>query len=182
MTLSEVLVSSSLAVMLAGALMISAISLQRSYSAADHYSASQAAQARLADFLDVDFRRATSMTVGNNGHIVELTLPGYYAPDGSIRMPSPEGRHAQYGTNSDQVTVTYDQALNSIVRTEVRPTVTYVTTVASDVQDFEVQVAPINRTADVSVTFIPKFSWITSGNTLREGTTFTSHTYLRNLR
>ncbi len=185
MTLTEVLVGSAVSVMVAGALFASVSTLNRTYSAADHYATSQASQARVTDFLDVDLRRATSYSQDSSGNIT-LSIPGFYNPSGVPRMPSPQGRFADYGSPSEQVTVTYRNVNGSIIRTETRPdrlNGVIRTVLARGVTDFETTLSRGRQTVQVRISFRPRFSWFTSTqNAARQGTTFTSHTFLRNIR
>jgi hypothetical protein len=183
MNIPEMLTAAAVTAMLSSSALLSSVSMQKSFVAADHYATSQSAQARVADFLDLDMRRATEVVVGKGNRIVWLSIPDYYAEDGSPRMPVIVGRRAVYGDAENPVEVVYEKRGSTVVRSETRGGETREDVIAEGVEDFEFTAIPARKDVSVSVTFKPKFRNFAkeTNEVARANTRFTSHTFTRNI-
>lgn len=150
-TLVEVLIGTTAASMILGALMIGSIALQRSFSASNQLANTQADLARVADYIARDIRNATSFTAApNSSTILSVTVGDYYNRRGTPNDPTDDisnsptlGRTgAVYG--SAPVTIRYGRNGNRIFREVSRvdggATTTSVTWLADDVRDLAVTV------------------------------------------
>src|SRR5688572_31317057 len=88
-SLVELFVAVSVATLAMAAVFSSSVSMQRCFSAAEHYSVAKTDQSRLSDFMALDLRRAITVTPGTDpSTIVALTMPDYYDIDGKPRTPT----------------------------------------------------------------------------------------------
>ena len=115
--------------LLCGGLMTASIALQKSFIASRHHILAQAGQMRLIDYMNLDLRRA--LTVSTNTGRLTVTIPDYYDSFGAPRDPQIQGGLAVYGPASK--VITYYQTGNTIYRTEGATTMA----VCTDVSDFQ---------------------------------------------
>jgi type II secretory pathway pseudopilin PulG len=174
-TQAEMLVSLAVVTLLCAGLVTSVILLQRNFKASTAYVAKEASQMRLLDFLALDLRRALTVGVDNSTGSINLTLPDYYGSDGTPRIPQIANGLAYYGNPANPVSVRYYKANGGLYRQENNQ----VTTIATDIQDFNVAFRDEGQVIEVSVSFVPTFQK-TGGN--RAGTTTITRTLLRNKR
>ncbi len=171
-TVSELIVASSVSVVMVGIGLVASISLQRSFNASLKYANSQTEQARVLDYMAVDLRR--SLTVVGSGQELNLTIPDYYATDGQPRTPTVVNGLAKYG--GGPVSVRYFRSGSSIIRMVG----TTRTTIAENVEDFQFQFQDFGQVIEISLTYLPTFKQKADANSSRNGTKTTIRTLLRN--
>ncbi len=171
-TISELLVASSVSVVMVGIALIASISLQRSFNASLKYANSQADQARVLDYMAVDLRRSLTVS-GSNGQLL-LTIPDYYDSSGNPRTPVVVNGLAKYGTTP--LSVRYYVSGSSILREAGGAT----TTIAENVEDFQFEFTDFGQVIEISLTYLPTFKQKAGASSSRNGTKTTIRTLLRN--
>jgi Tfp pilus assembly protein PilW len=176
-TLVEVLMMLACSSFLLAAVITAGVALQRSFAAVEGYSIAEGDQLRVLDYIAMDCRRAINATVANN--ILTLTLPAYYDGSGNAQDPtfSPTGA-IQYG-NGGTVTIVYSQSGSNFVRSITNNGTTTTTAIATDVATFTVTPQDLNSSVSYSITFSPRFTYLTSASQT-SGTTVYSNTFFRN--
>lgn len=174
-TLAEIMVAMSISSLLCAGLIAGSIALQKSFLAARHHILAQAEQMRLTDFMNLDLRRALSVSTGAGR--LTMTIPDYYDSAGEPRDPQIKNGMAVYGPSAK--TVTYYKEGATIYRMDGGLPVA----LATDVQDFQLTFLDLGQSIQVSITFIPKFQFSTNRqSTARDGTATFTTTLLRNKR
>ena len=200
-TLSETLIATAVASIILAAIVVTSITLQRSFHAVDDYFATHVQQVRIIDYLGRDVKRGYDVKTSVDKQTVTVTLPKYIIEkgdpealadatrEGTPRSPvvtsTPHGRQVDYGTTVS--TVQYSVAGLQILRTEDG----VVTTIASSTDRLvpkttDVEVAN-TRYTNTTVTFRPLFTKIDPNvdpdkDVSRLGTTVCATSYLRNRR
>ena len=200
-TLSETLIATAVASVILAAIVVTSISLQKSFRAVDDYFATHIQQVRIIDYLGRDVKRGYGVTTSVDKQTVTVTLPNYLIQKGDPEavadasrenMPrspvvtlTPTGRQIDYGTTVS--TVTYSVKGLQILRTQDG----VVTTIASSTDRLvpkteNVELANTRYTL-TTVTFRPLFTKIDPNVTpdedaARLGTTVCATSYLRNRR
>jgi len=175
LTLLELLFATSITGVMVAGLLVGAVLIQRSFAASRHYLDAQAAQARLIDYMALDLRRALTVTTSNNA--LTMTIPDFYETDGEPRTPGIQGGTAIYGPRPRSIS--YYKDGQTIYRKEE----TTVTTLATDVADFQLLFTDSGQSISVSVTFEPRFQLSSAARaSVRDGTAAYSTTLLRNKR
>lgn len=173
-TLVELLVGAGIAVTIFGSLLVASITLQRGFSAAADQSGAQRDQMRVVDYITRDLRRATAVTVTNNGSKLTVSIPDHHDPSGSgISVPtiSAEGLVA-YGNPPRTVSYFVEGATFLRIEEGVEKVI------ANTVEQFQVvQSSP--SVVTFSIGFSPHFSWRRAGSA---PATLSSTVFLRNAR
>lgn len=174
-TLSELMVALAVSSLLCGGLMTGSILLQKSFLASRYHMLAQAQQLRLTDYMDLDLRRALTVSTGSGR--LAMTIPDYYDSTGVPRDPQIKNGGIIYGPGTK--TITYYQDGATIYRSEGMTT----SALATDVADFQLAFLDLGQSIQVSVTFVPKFQFSdkTQGSA-RNGTAIYSTILLRNKR
>ncbi len=174
-TLTELLIGMAAASVLCAGLITGAISLLKSFAASKHHIVAQAEQMRLTDYMNLDLRRA--LTVSTDNSRLTITIPDYYDSDGLPRTPKIQGGTAVYGTSSKEIVYYKNGA--TIYRQEG----TRLTALANDVSNFQLTFLDLGQSIQVSVTFVSRFQFSTATRaSSRDGTATTTTTLLRNKR
>jgi type II secretory pathway pseudopilin PulG len=178
-TLPETMIATGIAGVIIGAFLLSATALQRAFVSAQTYSASKRSQMRLTDYLALDLRRALTVQapVGSST-ILSVTVPDYYAADGTPRIPVINKLVADYGDPAKPVTVVYSKQGSSVFR---QAGATAPVEIASNVNDFQVTIEDLNKVIKTHISFVPNFR-PTSATGSRETTTLHNTIWLRNKR
>jgi Tfp pilus assembly protein PilW len=180
-TLVEMMTSVACGSIILAAVITAAVALQKSITAIENYSNTEGSQLRVLDYIAMDCRRATAVSVTNNQ--LQLTLPVYYNSGSSYAAYTPSlsncsagGCTLTYGTGS--VTVLYQQSgtnFNRVVTVNdasgnALAGYPQTTTIAQSVSSFTV--TPSNSSASVtcSVMFFPNFVRMTGTGTWWNGT------------
>jgi hypothetical protein len=177
-TLVELLMSVSCGTFILAAVIAASVSLQRSFAAMELYSSVEGDQLRVLDYIAMDCRRATAVSVSNG--VLTLTLPVYYNsstnPAYQPYTPTLSSGSVTYGSGSVQIT--YAQSGKNFTR-EVKVldsgggTVSDNTTpIARNVATFTVN--PITQTnpwssVSCSIMFFPTFLRNTGSGTWWSG-------------
>ena len=174
-TLAELMVAMSISTMLSAGLITAIISLQKSFLASRHHIVAQSEQMLLMDYMGLDLRRA--LTVATTATDLTITIPDYYATDGTPRDPAIQGSLAIYGPTPK--TVRYYKTGAVIYRSEGgTPAV-----LATNVSDFQMTFQNLGQSINVTITFEPKYQlWGRDTNDHRASTTTYTSTLLRNKR
>lgn len=192
-TFVEMMVASAVLSVVASAVLVGSITLQKSFRASQQFALSQASQLRLIDYVSLDLRRALSVTIPQRDRI-HLQIPGYYNADGSIRDPqivrNSNGRSGiRYGVSSIAVSYYIERGADGVSGSLIREEGGVKKTIATDVRDFLPDFERSSDSADdseqvfkVSVTFAPKYRWKGDGSSVRDGTRIASRILLRNKR
>jgi prepilin-type N-terminal cleavage/methylation domain-containing protein len=190
-TIVELMVASTVLTVISLAVFSGSIAIQRSYQASQKYVISQASQSRLIDYIGVDLRRATSVSVPDSSRI-ELWIPDFYKADGSPNDPqfvrNSAGRLAvQYGGAPVHIAYYIERPADSSNGTLWREENGVKAAIATEVRDF---LPVFERSADaadaseqvfkLSVTFAPRFQWSGDGSSARNGTAASTRILLRN--
>jgi type II secretory pathway pseudopilin PulG len=174
-TLAELMVAMAISSLLCAALITGTISLQKSFIASRHHILAQSEQMRLIDYMNLDLRRALSVTTGTDR--LTVTIPDYYDSFGEPRDPEIKGGMAVYGPSPK--TITYFKQGETIYRQEGAT----LTPLATDVSDFQLTFKDLKQSIQVSITFIPKYQFSTkTQGSARDGTATYTTTLLRNKR
>jgi prepilin-type N-terminal cleavage/methylation domain-containing protein len=194
-TLSEMLISVSVSSIVLAAVVVSSVSLQKSFSAVDNYFATHMQQVRIIDYLSRDVNRGLSVTTSVDLQTVTINVPNYIirAGDseavtnpsliGTPRSPTvaytSSGLQINYGASTS--TVVYSINNSSIQRTENGA----VTTIASSTDQLIPQTTDVELAnteyANTAVTFMPIFT-MGGSPAARTGTSLYGTAYLRNKR
>jgi type II secretory pathway component PulJ len=179
-TMSEMLVAVGLGSLIMGAIMLTSVSLQKSFSAVDNYFATHNQQIRIIDFLGRDVRRSTIVNTSADLQTVNCYIPNYIIQAGDAdagaggsnvgkrRTPTISSSLNKFIVNYGAVDYTqspptgvshvvYSVSGQSIIRTENGA----VTTIASSTDQLvpkttDVQLANTEYASTV-VTFLPTF-------------------------
>ena len=154
--------------------MVGAASIQRSFIASRHHVNAQAQQVRLIDYINLDLRRALSVTTAAGRLVVKI--PDFYDTSGEPRDPQIVRGLAVYG--SQHKTIEYFREGAAIYRKEGNEK----KELATDVSDFQLSFQDLGQSIRVSVTFIPRFQLNGSKEGNREATATHCTTLLRNKR
>jgi len=182
-TLAEVLISSTVTLMITAGLMVGSISLQKSFHASEHHARSQAEQARILDQISLDLRRALTVSVAGTGQArrISLTVPDFYDATGKPRDPvmTSEGQIV-YGDAAHPASIAYYKDGGTIYR-EFNGVAA---ALATNVQDFALDYTDTGKqVVGVSVSFVPKYQLNPAHQlALRAGTATYATTLLRNKR
>jgi len=200
-SLPEMLIATSITSVLMAAVLITTVSLQKSFRAVDEYFATHIQQVRILDYLSRDVKRGLDVNTSVDKQSVTVTVPDYIikagdpeavanpALIGAPRTPTivqtRSGRQVNYGTTTS--TVSYVVSGLSILRSEN----SVVTIIASSTDRLlpittDVELANTQYTT-TTVTFRPLFTTLKPGVKLEEdvarlGTTVCGTSYLRNRR
>ena len=174
-TLAEAVVAMGSGTIVLAAITTAGVALQRSFAAVENYSAAEGDQLRVADYISMDCRRATSATVSNG--VLTLTVPLYYntTNQNNIVPYSPSLNNLtgaiQYGSGS--VTIAYStQTVNSqtnFVRSVTSNGTTTTTTIARNVASFTVAEQDLTASMSCTIMFFPTFTRSTGIGTWRSG-------------
>ncbi len=175
-TLSETLISMSIAVVLIGIGIVGSIAIQRSFDASIRYANSQSEQVRVLDYMAMDLRRALSVSGG--GTALRLTIPDYYDATGNPRTPTIVNGTATYGNAASVPVIRYFLEGSQFMR-EVNGAKTVI---AENVQDFRFDFQDFNQVIEIAVTFVPTFRVNGNRDAARDGTRAVIRTLLRNRR
>ena len=175
-TLTELLVSMTVALIIIAVLLSGSIALQRNFSASMQYVRSQTEQIRVLDYMASDLRRA--LTVSTTNGQLQLTIPDFYDASGNPRMPTINSGYAVYGDTTNAPTIRYFKEGSNIKRTFGTTTVI----IAQNVQDFQLNFTDLGQVIQVSITFVPTFRQNGNKEEARTGTSGTIRTLLRNVR
>ena len=179
-SLVELFVAVSVATLAMAAVFSSAVSMQRCFSAAEHYGVAKTDQARLSDFMSLDLRRAFTVKPGaDSSTIVTLTMPDYYDGSGQPRTPTITKYVANYGDPAKPMTVVYRKIGSNICRQENGGPLKVI---ATNVLDFQFSLQDLERVVKTQVTFAPRFQTRGASEANRAATTLHSTTLLRNPR
>lgn len=174
-TLSEAMVGMALTSLLSGALITGAIFLQKSFVASRHHIVAQAQQMRLLDYMNLDLRRALTVSTVNGR--LTLTIPDYYDSLDEPRDPRIENGLAVYGTSPR--TVTYYKEGERVYRSDGGAPLA----LANDVSDFQLAFQDLGQSIRVTLSFLPRYQFSSNNRErVRAGTTTFSTTLLRNKR
>lgn len=174
-TLTEMLVATSIATMLSAGLITAIISLQKSFLASRHHIVAQSEQMLLLDYMGLDLRRALTVTTSKTD--LTITIPDYYAANGTPRDPQIQGSTATYGPVPK--TIRYYKTGSVIYRSEANVPAT----LATNVSDFQMTFRDLGQSISVTITFEPKYQlWGWQTNNRRASTTTYTSTLLRNKR
>ena len=177
-TLIEMMMSLSCGTFILAAVIAASVSLQKSFAAMQNYSGADSDQLRVLDYIAMDCRRATLVSVTNG--VITLTLPVYYnsssSPAYQAYTPTLSNGNIVYGSGSVQIT--YAQSGSNFTR-EVKvlnsggSTVSDNTTpIAKNVATFTVNpIAQTNPWSSVScsIMFFPTFLRNTGSGTWWSG-------------
>lgn len=173
--LAELMISSSILLVICLVFVTSIIAVQRNFQASEHYAKSQAAQLRILDYMALDLRRSLSVTARADGGL-DLTIPDYYvsATDGSARSFTVVGGRVRYGPTN--IPVSYYKRGTVIYRSYNGKE----TALATEVQDFNLSTEFSKNAVGVTITFQPKFRMSGDKASVRNGTVCFGKTLLRN--
>lgn len=174
-TLAELLVAMAASCILCAGLITGSIALQKSFIASRHHMISQAQQMLLTDYMNLDLRRA--LTVSTQFGRLTVTIPDYYDSSEEPRDPEIRGGAIVYGPGPKQIT--YYKEGEVIYRQEGSSKLA----LASNVEDFALTFLDQGQSIQVSVSFVPRFQFSTrTRDRARDGTTTFTTTLLRNKR
>jgi type II secretory pathway component PulJ len=74
-TLVEALIAAAISSVVFAMLIVGSLALQRTFLSSDYQATAQNDQLRLCDYLSRDLQSASSVTLTDNGHVIEMTLP-----------------------------------------------------------------------------------------------------------
>lgn len=182
MTLPELTVAAAILSLLVGSLMISVVTLQRSFAASQEHAKSQLEQARFLDYVGRDLRRA--LAVFPEETRISMTIPEFYnkydntRPTPNPLTPTIRRGYADYGPNPR--VIRYYKKGSTLVRRDHGVE----TVIATDVADFQLKFEKETgqQVVNVSVTFVPRFQIAANADAVRQGTTASADFLLRNKR
>jgi hypothetical protein len=175
MTISDVLVGAAITGILLTALVTGSVMLQKQFATATQYAESQGDQIRAMDFIEMDARRATAVTIGSGATPLTVTIPNYYQTVGGRKqpiLPTKSGVNVQYGTGS--VNVTYTLQGTNLIRTEG----TVATTIATTVKSFP---PPVRTGNYLTSTLTFDVNWKRAATATAQTVTLSTKSLLRNL-
>ena len=115
-TLVDLIIGTSLASVVFGALTFGALALQRTYATVDAFGAARGDQLRALDYITRDVRRSQSVTVTASPPTIALTIPGYIDPaTGLPRDPAISSGAITYGGTTS---ITYSKNGSALVRSD----------------------------------------------------------------
>lgn len=177
-TLIEVIIASATSSVLAGGMLLTLNSVQRSFRASEHYVERQTEQLRVTDYMALDLRRALTVSTANER--LQVTIPEYYSTNsaGKLEPREPQISRGQINYGANPVTIAFYKQGSQILREENGRKLV----LAGDVQDMAIDYQDLRDVIEVRVKFTPKFQM--SGNTeaSREATTAYTRVLLRNKR
>jgi hypothetical protein len=171
MTIVEVLVGAGVTGLVMLALLTGSILIQKQFGTSTRFADAQSDQLRVMDFIEMDLRRATAVTITSGATPLTLTRPNYYQTVNGrkqARLPTKSGLKVQYDTTS--VTTTYTLQGKKLIRTEGG----VATTIATSVQSFP---PPVRTGKYVTTTLAFSAPWKARTETV----TLSSKCLLRNL-
>lgn len=189
-TLSELLIAFAVSSIVLAVTLSSAVALQKSFTAVDHYSSNHMHQIRIVDYLARDVRRGLSVTSSFDRQTVVVKIPKYIIQAGdadatlaNIGTPRQPVRNTvnseiNYGppVGSNVTTVEYSVAGAAITRAEDG----VITTIASSTDSLVPNTIDITLADTVYTTTAVKFKPLSVAD--RDGTVVYSTTFLRNRR
>lgn len=189
-TLFELLIGFAVSSIVLAVTLSSAVALQRSFAAVDHYSSNHMHQIRIVDYLARDVRRGLAVTSSFDKQTVVVKIPKYIiqagdadATSANIGTPRPPvravvNREINYGppVGSKVITVEYSVAGTAITRSEDG----VITTIASSTDSLVPNTIDITLADTVYATTAVKFKPLSVAD--RDGTVVYSTTFLRNRR
>lgn len=170
-TIVDVLIGAAVTTLVMVALLSGAILIQKQFGTSTRYADAQSDQLRAMDYIEMDLRRATAVTIATGATPLTLTRPNYYqtvSGKKQARLPTKSGVKVQYDTTS--VTTTYTLSGKNLIRTEGG----VATTIATSVQSFP---PPVKTGNYVSTTLTFLAPWKARTETV----TLSSKCLLRNL-
>jgi len=206
-TLVELMIAIASGSILLDALLAASVALQRSYVAVEAYAIAEGDQLRVQDYIAMDCRRATNITIDNGSwsnsggawawvpnvggtQTLMITLPAFY--DSASKAPvapffDVNGK-LQYGSGgvADTTTISYYKSGSTFVRqvgsdpTAAKPF--GITAIANNVSTFSVtplDQSATNGTVSCAITFAPSFTRLPGPGPIA-GTTVYASTFLRN--
>lgn len=180
-TLVELMIATSLYMLVTAGLITGFTSLLRNYEAVKQYATHHADEMRISDYLALDFRRAIAVpSVAEND--VTIWLPSYY--DGTTppqpRTPSLDGKGGvYYGASGSKVVVHYYLSNSSIYRQEDAKAPVKL---ADHVADFVFTATDLGKVITTKVVFNPTFKSSGASSETTNATAFYNTTLLRNNR
>jgi len=171
------MISLGASTLILAAVVTAGVALQKSYAAVEAYSADEANQLRVLDYIAMDCRRATGASATPAPHAgvtvseLSLTLPPYYTTNDNNAIPNAPGLSNGplnlYGTNS--VTVKYYQNGSNFTREVVTSAGSTTTNIATNVAAFSVNSSDLTKSVSCSIMFFPKFTHLTGTGTWWSG-------------
>jgi prepilin-type N-terminal cleavage/methylation domain-containing protein len=174
-TLLEVLLASSIFSIMTAALFALSISLQKTFRACSTQLHSQGEQLRILDHIALDLRRAIDVEAQPSRLVVKI--PDYYDASGKPNDPVIRNGRVEYGSAS-AVSVSYYKQGPAVFREVAGKR----EQIGSDVETFNLTVADLGQTVNVTLSFLPRFQFSSSPHGYREGTATHITTLLRNRR
>ena len=179
--LAELMIATAIFAMTSAALIMSFISLKRSYAATTDFAINHADQMRISDYLALDFRRAIKVDPPAQNN-VSIYIPAYYdtTPSHNVQTPVLDGKGGvYYGAADASVNVRYYLEGSVIYRKEgtAAPVA-----LAEDVKDFVINTTDLGKVIKTSITFKPTFRRGVISDEIAQGTAFYNITMLRNNR
>jgi hypothetical protein len=179
LTIVEILAAASLSSMAMAAVFSGVVAIQRCFLGAEDYALAKTDQARVSDYLALDFRRALTVTAGTDGQtILTLQIPDYYDGHGQPRTPTITKYVANYGDPAQPVTIVYRRVGTSIFRLENGVSGA---PIATNVEDFQLSIQDLGKVVKTQITFAPRVRR-TPNAASRTATTVFNTTLLRNTR
>jgi hypothetical protein len=193
-TLAEVMIAVGVSAFLFAGILTASVSLQRCLSSTNDYSVARGNQQTAIDYISRDIRGAYTVTVSADTQTLTVTMPDYYSaydaqgnPIGDALDPVINIGQSDYGTAAHPVIVSYYISGGAMMRQQwwwasgIQKTATLL--VVSDVEDFQSSFVDLSSVVTFNITFAPKYSEM-HGTTsaLRQGTTITTSTAIRNTR
>ncbi len=179
MTIIEVMIALGVSTVILGVMFVSLFSLQRNFTAVETYATAQGNEARIADYLSTDLRRALGVSVASN--VLTITIPDYYnnggarpAPNAAPAAPTVVNSKVTYAGGAE-VTIKYYQLGDAFYRSVNNVP----TAIATDVADFKVTVTDDVNTATCTSVFTPRFSFNPTQGAI-DGTKSFTRVFLRN--
>lgn len=128
-SIPELLITLAIGIGVIGFVFWSYTTLQHKFALAINWSETGLAQARVIDSMAQDIRNATAVTVNGNSLPLTLTIPvrfnayettgilaGDPAIDGTLNALAVDSTTGKIGSNNGNLTVTYEQIGNAIIR------------------------------------------------------------------
>lgn len=175
MTIIEVMLATGIVSLIFSGFLAGSIMLQQQFAASTAFAQAQTEQVRVMDYIDMDLRRATAVTLANGATPLTVTLPDYYQTVNgkkTPRVPAKSGTRVQYN-GAATTAVSYSLQGNNLIRTAGGVG----TTIATTVQSFPTPVLSSDRrSVTVSLTFSYKMKRSGTAQTV----TLTSKNLLRN--
>jgi prepilin-type N-terminal cleavage/methylation domain-containing protein len=182
LTLVELMVAMTISAIALGAVYSGAISMQRCFVASQDFADAKKEQTRLSDYLAMDLRRASAVTIGGGADVLlTITMQDYYGEDGKPRTPTITKYVHSYGDPAKPMVVRYRRTGQFVYR-QVReePPVQ----IATGIVDFKATPQDGGRIVHTSIMFAPKFNRTQSGGNAasQQATAVRSTTLVRNIQ